>query len=84
MDLNAKRFRSSIKDVADPGYGLNKTSQPLRNSYKLPRVLGPKINMQEGGEVKRISAQEIQNRRNRRLCFKCGEKYGWGHQCKIK
>ena len=35
-------------------------------------------------EVKKLSPQEVQFRRNNGLCFKCGEKFGQGHQCKMK
>ena len=33
-------------------------------------------------EPKKISTQELQYRRNNGLCFRCGEKFGQGHQCK--
>ena len=35
-----------------------------------------------GSKPRRISAQELQYRRNNGLCFKCGEKFGQGRQCK--
>ena len=35
-----------------------------------------------GSESRRILAQELQYRRDKGLCFKCGEKFGQGHQCK--
>lgn len=33
--------------------------------------------------TKKISSQEIQYKRKKGLCFKCGEKYGFGHVCKL-
>ncbi|CAI9113667.1 OLC1v1014310C1 [Oldenlandia corymbosa var. corymbosa] len=33
---------------------------------------------------KRLSPQEIQYRRNNNLCWKCGDKWGPGHLCKLK
>lgn len=39
-------------------------------------------NQKESGEFKKLTAQEIQYRRNNHLCFKCGENYTPGHQCK--
>lgn len=35
------------------------------------------------GEFKKLTPQEIQFRRNNHLCFKCGEKFTVGHQCKF-
>lgn len=32
---------------------------------------------------KKITPQEIQYRKNKGLCFKCGKKYGFGHVCKM-
>nr|XP_017233536.1 PREDICTED: uncharacterized protein LOC108207610 [Daucus carota subsp. sativus] len=33
-------------------------------------------------KFKKISPEEFQYRRNNHLCYKCGEKYNQGHQCK--
>lgn len=34
--------------------------------------------------TRKFSPQEIQYRKNHGLYFKCGEKYGLGHQCMLK
>ncbi|XP_027062727.1 uncharacterized protein [Coffea arabica] len=34
-------------------------------------------------EPTKLSAQELQYRRSNGLCFRCGEKYGMGQQCKV-
>lgn len=54
----------------------------VSNTYKVPataEVKPPPIS-----NVRKISPQELQERRKKGLCFKCGEKFGIGHQCAMK
>ncbi|XP_027124419.1 uncharacterized protein [Coffea arabica] len=70
------------------GFSRGNTSVVDSNTYKVPvsnALKGPRYSnkvQEDAKEVKRISPQELQFRRSRGLCFKCGEKYGVGHQCK--
>nr|XP_027120660.1 uncharacterized protein LOC113737665 [Coffea arabica] len=52
------------------------------SSFRNTHFKGRPVSTTEA-EPRRISAQEIQYRRNHGLCFKCGEKFGQGHQCKL-
>lgn len=49
----------------------------LPNSDKKQSTVG-------GDTFRKISPEELQYRRNNHLCFRCGEKYSAGHQCKFK
>lgn len=50
--------------------------RPNNNSKE---VMGPKP-----GEGKRLSQVELQERSRKGLCFKCGERWGLDHVCKMK
>lgn len=85
LELSSKRFRTAIKWNGDPGGQSSKSFTEKAPNHN--RTVG--VNKHKTGdsaleEPKKISAQEIQCRRNLGLCFKCGEKYGVGHQCNLK
>lgn len=52
------------------------------STYKVPTTA--EMKPPSTNNLKRISLQKLQKRRKKGLCFKCGEKYGMGHQCKMK
>lgn len=65
--LGAKQWVESPKVSSVPCY----STKNQGTSYEKGRT-------KEGGEVRRISPQEIQYRRNNHLCYKCGDKYTVG------
>lgn len=66
-----------------PGAGslqLSSYSQNLQNS---PKIVFPSLPMAKPiGEAKRLKASEVQQKRERGLCFRCDEKWMAGHRCK--
>ncbi|XP_027088762.1 uncharacterized protein [Coffea arabica] len=89
LKLQHKNYKENVKPLGENRLGLTRSTAntqgtaaykvPFYNSHKSPRT----GNLQEGTkDTRRLSAQELQFRRNNGLCFKCGEKYGVGHQCK--
>lgn len=66
------------------GYTRNVNNNAPFNLYRVPSQSPNKSANNSLPEFKNISTQEIQYRRNNGLCFKCGEKFGFGHQCKMK
>ncbi|CAI9116672.1 OLC1v1017880C1 [Oldenlandia corymbosa var. corymbosa] len=60
----------------------NKLFQPQVRNPHVMRNTAVKGTGSEG--FKRLSPQEIQYRRNNQLCWKCKDKWGPGHVCKIK
>nr|XP_027081138.1 uncharacterized protein LOC113703854 [Coffea arabica] len=90
LKLQNKSSKENVKPLGENRLGLsrNTTTALGVNSYRIPLHSNPKhpklANWQEGTkDPRRLSAQEMQYRRNNGLCFKCGEKYGVGHQCKV-
>lgn len=79
VELSARKFKASVKWNGDPGGPSQKA-----NSGKATAITNPKAVETNAGEPKRISAQEVHRRRNLGLCFKFGDKYGFGHQCSLK
>lgn len=79
VELSARKCKASVKWNGDPGGPSQKA-----NSGKATAITNPKAVETNAGEPKRISAQEVHRRRNLGLCFKCGDKYGFGHQCSLK
>ena len=57
--------------------GSNTYKVPVNNALKTPRFSNRV--QEDTKELKKISAQELQFRRNKGLCFKSGEKYSIGH-----
>nr|XP_027090423.1 uncharacterized protein LOC113711457 [Coffea arabica] len=60
------------------------TSYPTTTSSPSKSVIETASKRPNVQSFKKISPAEIQYRRDYHLCFKCGEKYGSGHQCKQK
>lgn len=54
------------------------------NAYKVHTIGEAKPGGTDSGNFKKISPQELQYRRNNNLCYRCGEKFTAGHQCKLK
>ena len=72
--------------MAEPRFGMYRHPTAMNrgvNTYKLPQNNTPKQETKKP-EFKRLSPQELQFRRSNGLCFKCGEKFGVGHQCRMK
>ncbi|XP_071939900.1 uncharacterized protein [Coffea arabica] len=61
--------------------GSNTYKVPVNNNQKNPRF-STKL-QEDTKEFMKISTQELQYRRSKGLCFKCGEKYTIGHQCRL-
>ena len=53
-----------------------------QNSVSSPKLSVSSPN--KGGELRRLSDKELQEKRARGLCFKCDEKWSQGHRCKKK
>jgi len=49
-----------------------------------PRKLGGGAREKKGGMGRRLSQAELEERSRKGLCFKCGEKWGPEHVCKMK
>ncbi|XP_027156574.1 uncharacterized protein LOC113757594 [Coffea eugenioides] len=72
----------------EPGENF-RSSSPLSTANTGGKVLEPfgqkKVNSESTNmESRRISPQEILRRKNNHLCFKCGERFSPGHQCKYR
>ena len=89
--LQNRQGREVQKNLVENKFGLHKSQPPSTNSgnlYRIPPVNQHKFTnarkiVPDNNSTRKISPQEIQYRRNNGLCFKCGEKYGAGHQCKM-
>ncbi|WOH05166.1 hypothetical protein DCAR_0624580 [Daucus carota subsp. sativus] len=60
------------------------TKKPETNQQEVKNLSngGDKKPISTTSMFKKISPEEFQYRKNNHLCYKCGEKYGQGHQCK--
>lgn len=54
-------------------------SQGSVSSPKLPTPLNTE---KLGGEMRRLSDRELQEKRSKGLCFRCDKKWSMGHKCK--
>ncbi|XP_027081018.1 uncharacterized protein [Coffea arabica] len=88
--IQNKSSKEHTESLGENRFGITRstTTSIGTNSYKVPAnntFKHPKLRNSPGDtrEPKKISLQEMQYRRNNGLCFKCGEKYGIGHQCKV-
>ena len=88
--IQNKSSKEHTRSLGENRFGITRstTTSIGTNSYKVPAnntFKHPKLRNSPGDtrEPKKISLQEMQYRRNNGLCFKCGEKYGIGHQCKV-
>lgn len=79
VELSSMKFKANAKWSGDP-----RGQNPKKNTGCAIASSNPKSTNNSPGKPKRISTQEVQCRRNLGLCFKCGEKYGFGHQCSLK
>lgn len=52
------------------------------STYKV--LVTAEVKPQPASNVPMISPQELQETREKGLCFKCGDKFGLGHQCAMK
>lgn len=84
LQLQNKSVKLSVKTPVDPKFGLYKGNTPVPNAYKILHSNAFKGETNAVASTKKISPQEIQFRRNNGLCFKCGERFGVGQQCKNK
>ncbi|XP_074323394.1 uncharacterized protein LOC141660315 [Apium graveolens] len=53
-----------------------------QSSVSSPKYLGAQGTMKTGGEMRRLTDRELQEKRAKGLCFKCDEKWMMGHRCK--
>nr|XP_027064416.1 uncharacterized protein LOC113690623 [Coffea arabica] len=86
LETQSKQFKSQARLAVAPKFGMFKnqaSSQNQANSYRLPAIVPNTRNTdQVHREIGKISAEELQYRRKHGLCYRCGEKFGVGHQCK--
>lgn len=84
LELSSRKFKTNVKWNGDSsGYSTKATTE--KNHTCRPVVSNSHKPIDNNlVEPKKISTQEIQRRRNSGLCFKCGKKYGVGHQCSLK
>ncbi|KAL3538186.1 hypothetical protein ACH5RR_001552 [Cinchona calisaya] len=61
----------------------NTNSDGQREYIETPNLVDIKVK-RGNHSYRKISAHEIQYRRNHGLCFKCGEKFGLGYQCQMR
>ena len=91
LQLQSRQGKEMQRNAVENKFGMQKSqlsSSTTGNLYKVPPVshhrhFNARKGSLENNSTRKISAQEIQYRRNNGLCFKCGEKYGAGHQCKM-
>ena len=76
--LGENRF--GITRSTTTSVGTNSYKVLTNNNFKHPKF---RNSLGDTKEPKKLSAQEMQYRRSNGLCFRCGEKYGVGHQCKV-
>ena len=82
MKLQHKSAKLIAKSPVDPKFGLYKSTTAVPNAYKIPQSNAFKGESNSATPTRKISPQEIQFQKTNRLCFKCGECFGIGHQCK--
>ncbi|XP_027071670.2 uncharacterized protein [Coffea arabica] len=86
LETMSKQPKTSGRTAVEPKYGMfrnHSNSQNNSSSYKLPAIdpTNRKVDTRSR-EVSRILAEEMQYRRKHGLCYRCGDKFGVGHQCK--
>nr|XP_027099356.1 uncharacterized protein LOC113718666 [Coffea arabica] len=90
LRLQGRTVKDGNRVVAEPKFGMYRHHTSANggvSAYKLPQNSIPKVapkNSDRSPEFKRLSPQELQFRRSNGLCFRCGEKFGVGHQCRQK
>nr|XP_027075980.1 uncharacterized protein LOC113699828 [Coffea arabica] len=90
--LQTRIFKERGKAAPKDRFGISRNSsqhQIHSSHYRVPPTstfrntsFKGKTMATSGSEPRRLSTEEFQYRRNNGLCFKCGEKFGQGHQCK--
>lgn len=45
-------------------------------------MTGPQNTAKSGGEMRRLTDKELQEKRAKGLCFRCDDKWSMGHRCK--
>ncbi|XP_027120880.2 uncharacterized protein [Coffea arabica] len=91
LKVQNKHSKENFKLSGENRFGISRgnTSALSSNTYRVPANNTVKTSrfsnrlQEDSGELKKISAQELQYRRSKGLCFKCGEKYSIGHQCAL-
>lgn len=84
LEAVIKNGKWGQKSQAEPDPRFVRKTWNATKSNAAPKV-APTGDTGEGKEgIKKISPQELQYRRNNNLCYKCGEKFGPEHQCKLK
>ncbi|KAL3527962.1 hypothetical protein ACH5RR_012618 [Cinchona calisaya] len=77
--IEMNRIHSKVKHQGTSSETIS--SIPSRSASSHYRVL---VANDKKTYTKKISALEVQYRRNNGFCFKCGKKYNFGHQCKMR
>lgn len=86
LELQSRNSRSGGRTAMEPKFGMYRYSSNHQNqagAYKVPPT-APNTKRKEvlSRETQKISAEEMQYRRQHHLCYRCGDKFGVGHQCK--
>ena len=81
----SKQHKPSGRTAVEPKYRMYKNHNHDQNSpssYKLPAI-DPNLKKVDTRfrEFSKISAEEMQYRGKHNLCYRCGDKFGVGHQC---
>ncbi|XP_027122021.1 uncharacterized protein [Coffea arabica] len=86
LEIQSKQNRNSRRMAVEPKFGMYRNTtndQGRQSSYRLPGITpGPRKTDAAHREFSKISAEEMQYRRKHNLCYRCGEKFGMGYQCK--
>ena len=91
LKIQSKGSKESSRQLGENRFGMTRgnASAVGSNTYKVPvnnNQKSPRFStrpQEDTKEFRKISAQELQYRRSKGLCFKCGEKYTIGHQCRL-
>nr|XP_027123207.1 uncharacterized protein LOC113739959 [Coffea arabica] len=88
--IQNKSSKENTRPMGENKFGITRSANTSvgTNSYKVPATSNfkhTKFRSSPGDtkEPAKLSAQELQYRRSNGLCFRCGEKYGMGHQCRV-
>ena len=74
---------SHLIGATSAGFQRNSNFQNLNSQKQLPSATSPNFSTNSSQPyTPRLSETEKQNRRDKGLCFRCGEKFTPGHRCR--
>ncbi|XP_027076964.1 uncharacterized protein [Coffea arabica] len=86
LEIQSKQSKATGRGTVEPRFGIYKNStqdQARQQSYRLPAIIpAPRKTDSIHRDLSKITAEEMQYRRKHGLCYRCGEKFGVGHQCR--